>query len=119
MRKDLIDSLLLGGAIALVALALHALTDEAAPHYQLLALALAAVLLFAIQLGLARHRARSAARPADESADEEPPFKHNPRNPFFRELTSDWTGLDERPPAEPPADSNGEAAERQGAEQGK
>jgi hypothetical protein len=100
MRYDLIDSLLLGGTIGFVALALHMLTDGAPPHYQLLALVLAGAALFAVQIALALRRSRQSGRGSDEAAEHEPPrLRHNRRNPFYRELTSDWTGLDEYPPA--------------------
>ena len=114
MRKELIDILLLGCAIALIALAIHALTDTAAPYYRLLALALAGTALFGVQLGLAFRRARQQEQPPDESVDHETPHPpHNRNNPFFRELTRDWIGLDEQPPAEKPSTGalNGESVD--------
>lgn len=98
MRRELIDILLLGGAIALLTLAIHALTGSATPYYRLLALALAGIALFGIQLARALRRARQDDRPSDEGSDHELIHRrHNPNNPFFRELTHDWTGLDDHP----------------------
>jgi hypothetical protein len=96
MRKDLINSLLIGGTIGLVALAIHAVTDNAAPHYQLLALVLAGAALFAVHLVLALRR-KARAETDDGREQEAASLRHDPRNPFFRELTKDWTGLDDYP----------------------
>jgi hypothetical protein len=102
MRSDIVDSLLIGCTIGFAALAIHALTDGAAPHYQLLALVVAGAGLFAAQLALALRRTRQRQQASDESAEHDGATpRHNRRNPFFRELTSDWTGLDDRPPTDP------------------
>jgi len=112
MRKDLINSLLVGMSIGLIALGIHALTDSSAPHYQLLALALSGLTLFALHLALGLRRARQARDRVDNEADHEPEtFLRDRRNPFFRELTRDWTGLDEHSTTHPalPERSSGEA----------
>jgi hypothetical protein len=118
MRRDFVDILLLGGAIAIVTLAINILTDGVAPYYRLLALALAGIALFGVQLVRAIRRARQDDRPSEESVDHEPThIRHNPNNPFFRELTHDWTGLDEHPPNA--NGSNGESPDtRSSAERG-
>ena len=98
MRNDLTDSLLLGVTIGFIALAIHALTVAAAPHYQLLALALAGVVLFAVHLALGLRRGRKSRAETDDRHEHEPAgMRPDRRNPFFRELTKDWTGLDDYP----------------------
>jgi hypothetical protein len=98
MLKDVINSLLIGGIIGFVALAIHALTDTAAPHYQLLALALAGVVLFAVHLTLGLRRSGKSRADADDGREHEgAALRPDRRNPFFRELTKDWTGLDDYP----------------------
>jgi hypothetical protein len=101
MRKDLINSLLVGGAIGFIAIGLHVVTAAASPAYRLLALAVAGLVLFAVHLAIALRRGRQARHDADDG-EHEAGARHNPRNPFFRELTSDWTGLDEHPAGEQP-----------------
>lgn len=108
MRRDLFDSLLIGVSIGFIALAIHALTDGSAPHYQLLALTLAGAVLFGIHLALALRRRQQARSQKETVEPEHAPetFLRDRRNPFFRELTRDWTGLDEYPSAEkPPGDA--------------
>ena len=98
MHKDLIDNLVIGAGIAFVVLAIHALTDSASAQLQLLALILAGIALFCVQLALTLRRARRTDPPREEPAEpEQRPSRPRAgrRNPFFRELTHDWTGLDE------------------------
>ena len=109
MKYDLADSLLVGGSIGFIALAIHALTGAAQPGVQLLALTLAGAALFGVQLALFVRRARQPGSAQDEQSDPEQTLahlRHNRRNPFFRELTSDWTGLEDspQPPAAPEAE---------------
>ena len=106
MRRDLFDSLLIGASIGFIALAIHALTDGSAPHYQLLALTLAGAALFGVHLALALRR-RQQARGRKETVEHEhepapEAFLRDRRNPFFRELTRDWTGLDDYPSTDTP-----------------
>ncbi len=113
MRNDLIDSLLIGGGIGFVALALHMLTDGSAPLLQLVALVLAAIALFCLQIVLTVRRSPRTGGSAEEPSEAEQRVsapRHSRRNPFFRELAHDWTGLDERGPEQqadpvPPWDS--------------
>jgi hypothetical protein len=98
MRYDLIDSLLIGGSIGLIVLAIRALTDGASSQLKLLALLAAGGALFCVQLALLIRRRRRAGRPAEDQAEAErrpARMRRDRRNPFFRELTQDWTGLDE------------------------
>jgi hypothetical protein len=117
MRNDLVESLWIGGGIGLLILAIHALTTGAPPQAQLLALLAAAILIACAQIGVTIWRQRRGDRTGSPPAAIPPGFarlRRSRRNPFFRELTSDWTGLDEhladdeRPkpagPPTPPAD---------------
>ena len=73
--------------------------------------------LFGVQLALFVRRARQPGSAQDEQSDPEQTLahlRHNRRNPFFRELTSDWTGLDDRSSAEQPASAE-DAAPLDGA----
>ena len=121
MRNDLIESICIGGCIGLVVLAIHALTSNAGPQTQLLALLVAAILIVCGQLVFTIWRRRRGAALLDQPHHQAPnllQIRRNRRNPFFRELTSDWTGLDERflepgadgstPPARPSDHSDGE-----------
>ena len=98
MRNHLVESLCIGGLIGLVVLLVHVLTAAAAPQTQLLALLAAACLVACTQVAFTLwHERRSAAEgspPADQATNFLR-FRRNRRNPFFRELMSDWTGLDE------------------------
>ena len=103
MRNTITESLIVGGAVGLLALAIHRWTDASSPGTRLLVLLLAALGLGLLQLGLLlfRSRRRGAAPPGEP--DQPPSWPQNGRrNPFARELTSDWTGLEESP-AEPAA----------------
>ena len=106
MRRYVIDNLLLGASIGLIALAIRELTGGATRYYQLLAVVLAGVALFGIQLVLARYRARQADESEDGADLEQNPrrMRRHRRDPFSRELTHDWTGLDAYPAAPPSAD---------------
>jgi hypothetical protein len=98
MRNRPIESLIIGCCIALGVLLVHALTQGAPAMTQLLALLTAGVVLFCIQLALAlrRHGARGATpEEQDEPQQRSRPLRHRRRNPFVRELTHDWTGLED------------------------
>lgn len=98
MRNDLVESLWIGGCIGLVVLAVHALTANATPQIQLLALLAAAVVIACCQIVFTIWRERRGIPSGSPPADHAPNvlrLRRNRRNPFFRELTSDWTGLDE------------------------
>jgi hypothetical protein len=99
MRNDVVESLAIGGSIGLLALLIHAWTDAAGLERQLLALLIAGLALAALQLAWGYRRARRAGPPPEQHAQRD---GHGPHNPFFRELTSDWTGLEDSP-AEPPS----------------
>ena len=98
MRNDFVESLWIGGCIGLVVLVVHAFTASATPQVQLLALLVAAVVIACCQIVFTIWRERrgipSGAPPTDQ-APNVLRLRRNRRNPFFRELTSDWTGLDE------------------------
>ncbi|HNP73539.1 MAG TPA: hypothetical protein PLO33_05840 [Kouleothrix sp.] len=94
MRNDLIESLLIGAGVALLALAVHAWADGAAAAVQLLALALAGMALAGLQLAFAYYRGHSSGE--EDIAPGQPPRAR--RNQFLRELTSDWTGLEDMQP---------------------
>ena len=98
MRNSPIESLVIGCCIALGVLLVHALTQGAPVMTQLLALLTAAVVLFCIQLALAVRRARRGSPPPedqDEPQQRSRPLRYRRRNPFARELTDDWTGLED------------------------
>ena len=98
MRISAIESLVIGCGIALGVMLVHALTQGAPALTQLLALLIAGVVLFCIQLALALRRARRASPPPDQQ--DEPhqryqPLRQRRRNLFVRELTPDWIGLED------------------------
>ncbi len=98
MRNDLIESLCIGGCIGLAIVVTHVLTNSAAPQVQLLVLLAAAIVIAVGQLLLSSWRNRQGAAPHSEPSEHAPNtfrLRRNRRNPFFRELTRDWTGLDE------------------------
>jgi hypothetical protein len=98
MRNDLVESLWIGGCIGVVVLVVHAFTADARPQIQLLALLAAAILVAGCQIVFTIWRERrgiSSGTPPDDQAPNFLRLRRNRRNPFFRELTSDWTGLDE------------------------
>jgi hypothetical protein len=100
MRSSIIESVMVGCGIALGVMLVHTLTQGAPATTQLLALLVAGIVLFCIQLGLALRRSRRDGSRFDEQAGlEQPPLlsRRARRNPFFRELTHDWTGLDDHP----------------------
>lgn len=119
MRNDLVESLGIGGGIGLLILAIHALTTGAPPQAQLLALLAAALLIACAQIGVTIWRQRHGDRTGSPPAVTPPGFarlRRSQRNLFFRELTSDWTGLDERQPdderTKPPSPPTTPADER-------
>jgi hypothetical protein len=98
MRNSLIESLVVGGGIALGVLLVHTLTQGAPVTTQLLALLGVGIVLFCAQLALILRRARRTGQPPeqqDELAQRPILSRRGRRNPFFRELTHDWTGLDD------------------------
>ncbi|HEU5102690.1 MAG TPA: hypothetical protein VFU22_26880 [Roseiflexaceae bacterium] len=99
MRNSLLESLMVGCGIALGVMLVHTLTQGAPATTQLLALLAAGIVLFCIQLGLALRRPRRDGAPPKQQAGAEYHLlsRRGRRNPFFRELTHDWTGLDEYP----------------------
>jgi hypothetical protein len=105
MRNNLSESLLIGCGIALGVLLVQALTQGAPASTQLLALLIAGVVLFCIQLALTLRRARCGDPPPEKQAEQpkRAMLRRGRLNPFVRELTHDWTGLDahlaERDPA--------------------
>jgi hypothetical protein len=97
MRNNFVESAVIGSSIAFGVLAIHALTDSTPAQLQLMALVLAGVALFCVQLAFTIRRIRHSDAPAEEQPEAERPARLRPdrRNPFFRELTHDWTGLEE------------------------
>jgi len=98
MRNSLIESLVVGCGIALGVLLVDALTQGAPATTQLLALLGVGIVLFCIQLVLTLRRARrtgQAPEPEDWPERGRALTRRSRRNPFFRELTHDWIGLDD------------------------
>jgi hypothetical protein len=98
MPNRAIESLVIGCGIALGVLLVHALTQGAPAMTQLLALLTAGVVLFCIQLALTVRRARRGGPPHEEQDEPQQrfrPLRHRRRNPFARELTHDWIGLED------------------------
>jgi hypothetical protein len=97
MRNNLVESAVIGSSIAFGVLAIHALTDSTAAQLQLMALVLAGIALFCVQLAFTIRRIRKSDARAEEQPEAEHParLRRSRRNPFFRELTQDWTGLEE------------------------
>ena len=106
MRNDLVESIWIGGCIGAAVLAVHVFTADAAPQVQLIALLAAAFLVACCQIGLTIWRERRGIPAGAPPAEQEPNvlrLRRNQRNPFFRELASDWTGLDEHLADDQPA----------------
>src|SRR5690349_12110330 len=105
MRNSPIEILLIGCGIALGVVLVHALTQGASALTQLLALLIAGFVLFCAQLVLALRRARSNQPPAqpDQARPSLQALRRRGRNPFVRELTHDWVGLEEHSPDRDPA----------------
>jgi hypothetical protein len=98
MRNRPIESLIIGCGIALGVLLVHTLTQGAPAMTKLLALLTAGVVLFCIQIALAVRRARRGDPPPDEQdkpRQHSRPLRLRRHNPFVRELTHDWTGLED------------------------
>ena len=98
MRNSPIESLVIGCGIALGALLVHALTQGAPALTQVLALLVAGVVLFCIQLALTVRRARQGSPPPDQQDEPQQrfqPLRQRRRNLFMRELTHDWSGLED------------------------
>jgi hypothetical protein len=97
MRNNFVESAVIGGSIAFGVLAIHALTDSTPAQLQLMALVLAGIALFCVQLAFTIRRIRQSNARSQEQPEAELPARLRPdrRNPFFRELTHDWTGLEE------------------------
>lgn len=108
MRHSVIESLMVGCGIALGVMLVHSLTQGAPATTQLLALLATGIVLFCVQLWLALRRSSQASASQEEPSwlEQHPMLsRRGRRNQFFRELTHDWTGLDdhstEREPASP------------------
>jgi hypothetical protein len=99
MRNSPIESLIIGCGIALGVVLVHVLTQGAPMLTQLLALLAAGMILFCIQLALALLRAHRSPAPDQRDAPQPPSrlLHGRRRNPFARELTHDWTGLEDHP----------------------
>ncbi len=98
MRNSLIESLVIGCGIALGVMLVHVLTQGAPVMTQLLALLVASAVLFCVQLVLAIGRRRHGDSPPEEQDQQQPrsrPLRQRRRNPFARELTHDWIGLED------------------------
>src|SRR5262245_41517532 len=98
MRHDWFDSLIVGGSIALVVLVIQLLTGSASGQARLLPLLVAGTVLAGLQLVLTLRRARRGPTSKQRSQLDhpDPSPRIDRRNPFIRELTRDWTGLDDR-----------------------
>jgi hypothetical protein len=106
MRNSLIESLMVGCGIALGVMLVHTWTQGAPATTQLLALLAAGIVLFCIQLGLALRRSGQHSQPPEEPSwlEQHPMLtRRSRRNLFFRELTDDWTGLDDHSAEREPA----------------
>jgi len=97
MRNNLLESLIIGCGIALAVVLIQILTQGTAAVVQLLALLAASVVLFCIQLVLALRRAHDPASSdqRDQAQQASRALRQRRRNPFARELTHDWIGLEE------------------------
>jgi hypothetical protein len=95
MRNSLIESLVIGCGIALGVLLVHTLTQGAPAMTQLLALLTAGVVLFCVQLALVLRRGGRLPEEQDKPQQPSRPLRRRRRNPFARELTHDWTGLED------------------------
>jgi hypothetical protein len=98
MRNSLFESLVVGCGIALGVLLVHVLTQGAPAATQILALLVAGLVLFCIQLALTLHRARRSGQSPEQpvgQAQRRLLLRRSQRNPFFRELTDDWIGLED------------------------
>ena len=96
MRNSPIEILVVGGGIALGVLLVHTLTEGASALTQLLALLSAGLALFCIQLALVQRRARRDGSPPEQQDQASfRPLRRRARNPFARELTHDWIGLED------------------------
>jgi hypothetical protein len=94
MRNSPIEILMIGCGIALCVLLVQALTQGASALTQLLALLAAGLVLFCVQLALSLRRARHDNPPPQHPSAPLRPRRGRRRNPFVRELTDDWTGLE-------------------------
>jgi hypothetical protein len=104
MHINLRDSLIMGASVAFLVLALRVLIDDATAQVQLVALLLAGALLAGLQIALSFRRARRNGRAPEQPAEPSHPStrpRFDRRNPFVRELTDDWTGLNEHVTARP------------------
>ena len=95
MRNSLIESVVIGCAIALGVVLVHTLTQGAPVMIQLLALLAAGVVLYCIQLVFASRRGSPPPAEQGESYPRLRPLRQRRRNLFTRELTQDWTGLED------------------------
>ena len=95
MRNGPIESLVIGCGIALGVLLVHASTQGAPVMIQLLALLAAGVVLFCAQLALVLRHARRDGPPEQQDEPQPRALRKRRRNPFARELTHDWIGLED------------------------
>ncbi|MEO7908154.1 MAG: hypothetical protein ABIV47_00760 [Roseiflexaceae bacterium] len=98
MRSSLIESLVLGCGIALGVVLVQVLTQGTPVITQLLALLVAGVVLFCLQFALALRRSRRGVPSPEEHGERQQrsrPLRQRRRNSFTRELTHDWTGLED------------------------
>jgi len=99
MRNSPIEILVIGCGTALGVLLVHMLTEGASALIQLLALLSAGVVLFCIQLALVLRRAGRGDQPQQDQPQQPPRLLRRRRgNPFVRELTHDWIGLEDHVP---------------------
>jgi hypothetical protein len=95
MHNDMPEGLIIGATIGLAVVAIRMLLAGASIG-QALALALAGALLCAGQVVLSLRRARRASRPPVSRPGAARSGRLSRHNPFARELTHNWTGLDDR-----------------------
>lgn len=99
MRNELVEGLLVGAVIGLAIIAIRTLMAGASTLLQALALLLVGIALGVAQLVLVLRRADREETPQHGPVESrQAPVRRPGRrhDPFARELTGDWTGLDER-----------------------
>ena len=102
MRNELIEGVLLGIGIGLAVIAIRTLMAGASSQAQVLALVLVGAALCIVQLVLTLRSKRREAPPTRDAVEARRPLarrRSSQRDPFARELTREWTGLDERVPS--------------------
>jgi hypothetical protein len=99
MYNDMPEGLIIGVTIGLAVVAIRIFLAGASLG-QALALVLAAALLCIGQIVLSLRRARRASQPPAPRPSAVRPRRLSRQNPFSRELTDNWTGLDDHLTAE-------------------